>query len=219
MQSEVSFCCRSLATATFSAGSGTFAATSTIIRNVEDPGGICESESFDGIENFADACIEVFGDGCNCRAFACAGSELSFVFRHGGSECIFRSVQGIPGKLDIKWFAGFLRLGHELFSFASHAEDVDRVWILILEGIFVSGVAVGLVVTVLFGSATGDMPFPLVSSGVPDRLQQFPECFFGAADLFDQSWFRQLVFLFGRSSLGPVQLCRAFSGLDADSGG
>jgi len=63
------------------------------------------------------------------------------------------------------------------------------------------------------------MPLPVVSGGVTDGLQQFAQCFFGAADLFDQSRFGELVSGLGRRCLGPVQLSRTFAGLDADSGG
>ena len=62
-------------------------------------------------------------------------------------------MQGVPGELYVEGLTVPLRLSHKFFSLVRHTKDVHRIGILVLEGIFIAGVTVRLVVTVLFGTA------------------------------------------------------------------
>ena len=82
-------------------------------------------------------------------------------------------MECIPRKLDVKGFTCFHTLLHELLSPLSHAEDIDGIRIVELEGLFVTGIPIVFIITMFSRPTSTDMPLAIMRRGVASPPQQF----------------------------------------------
>ena len=105
---------------------------------------------------------------------------------------------------------------HEGLGPVGHPEDIDRVRVLESFSLTIARVAVADVVTMLFGAATAEMPFPEVRRCVAVLAQQLGEGHLLVADRLAVVAFDQAVAYLGRRGLRPAQPGRRHSGLQTD---
>ena len=125
-------------------------------------------------------------------------------------------MQRVPGKLEVKRLARLHALLHEFFGSLRHPEDIHGVWVVELEGLFISCISIVLVVTVVSRTTTADMPLTIMSRRVTGSLEHFADGRLGSSDAFDEFWFDQLLAGFGRCGLGPMQLRWTLACLQTD---
>ena len=126
-------------------------------------------------------------------------------------------MQSVPGELNEKRLGVFGVFLHEGFCAAGHPEDIDGVWIDKFECLFVSGVSIVFIVSVVSGTTATDVPFAVMSGSVTSPLKHLADGHFVGRDTFDESRFKQFLSGNCRCSFGPMQLRGAFSSLKTDA--
>lgn len=89
---------------------------------------------------------------------------------------VLRVAKNVVGHLDKERFVGFRRVLHQRHSAFAHAKDVHRIGRHMRSRIPVAGIAVALVVAVVFWATARDVPFPKVSRAVSCRLENLASC-------------------------------------------
>ena len=145
---------------------------SSLDGGVDDDGRIGQAQAIYRVQHATDARVEIFGNRRDLELLGVVALQM-FVLGFRRLERVALCVQCVPRKLDVERLAGLFVLAHELFRSLGHAEDVDRVRVGELEGLFVARVAIMFIVAVVSRSAAADVPLAIMGGGITGTSKDF----------------------------------------------